>query len=311
MNQFNKRILTIGFFILIWIGIMVYAYQKNKYQNIQLKEQEKIKINNNQVIQKRIHNPETDNDIFNHINNNKKLQNYDLNNKNFFDEQISEKCGDFPCYTAQQFLDIYNDFEKELGLNYSDKNIYNAAADAYLRHIAERKGYKNRVFAHASDIIDYNQLQTRKSVRDSYIAMRDEMKKENIILHFVSGYRSADKQVSIFKRKMGQIDVSKISHGLYDEKITTVLNRSALPGYSKHHSGYAVDFGCGSDYLVYEFATTKCYEWMSKNNFENVKHFGFIPSYPNAIIRQGPDPEPWEYVWVGRGYIENYFNDLF
>ncbi len=134
--------------------------------------------------------------------------------------------------------------------------------------------------------------------------MRNEMKKNNISLHFVSGYRGADLQKNIFLRKLGNIDTSKILSGLYDKKIDKVLTRSSIPGYSKHHSGYTVDFGCGNDYLVYSFAKTDCYKWMSENNFENTKRFGFIPSYPEGVGRQGPEPEPWEFVWVGVKNIE-------
>ena len=87
--------------------------------------------------------------------------------------------------------------------------------------------------------------------------------------------------------------------GIYDEKINEVLTVSSIPGYSKHHSGYAADFGCGNDYLVYSFAETECYEWLSADNFKNSRMYGFIPSYPNNGGVQGPDPEPWEFVWVG------------
>ena len=76
--------------------------------------------------------------------------------------------------------------------------------------------------------------------------------------------------------------------------------------HKKHHSGFAVDFGCGNDYLVYEFASTDCYAWMSKNNFENTKKHGFIPSYPTDAANQGPDPEPWEFVWVPVERIREY-----
>src|SRR5690606_25521512 len=34
-------------------------------------------------------------------------------------------------------------------------------------------------------------------------------------------------------------------------------------------------------------------------NYANAKRFGFIPSYPPDGGKQGPEPEPWEFVWVG------------
>lgn len=322
MNRGNKRILIIGFFVLVWLVLVFYGYKKFKTQNVltyDFEQQDLIQVQktNNNIQENdgfekpiRIHNPEIDDDVLAYISQDKiENKNQYLNNQEqgFFDDIVLDKCGEFPCYTAKQFLDMYNSFEIYSGLNYIDKTIYDGGvADDYLRHIAENRGYKNRVFADEEDIVNYAGIMTRTNVRNSYISMRDEMKKEGILLHFVSGYRSARSQVSIFKRKMGNIVVSGIINGDYDEKITEVLNRSALPGYSKHHSGYAVDFGCGNDYLVYDFASTNCYDWMSKNNFENAKRFGFIPSYPNGTMSQGPDPEPWEYVWVGNDYIKSY-----
>ena len=40
------------------------------------------------------------------------------------------------------------------------------------------------------------------------------------------------------------------------------------------------------------------------DNFYNAKRFGFIPSYPDDLNAQGPNPEPWEFVWVGVDLIE-------
>ncbi len=210
-------------------------------------------------------------------------------------------CGDFPCFSGEEFVQLYNSFEAHNPkLQSFKKYIYNnKEADDHIRHIAELRGYRQRKFANPSELVPFAGRQTRPELRDAYINMRDAMKKDGAILHFVSAYRSSSHQRRIFQRKMGAVDVSKIPSGIYDKKIDTVLKVSSIPGYSKHHSGYAVDFGCGNDYLVYSFNTTNCYQWLSKNNFENAKRFGFIPSYPDGAEKQGPDPEPWEFVWVG------------
>ena len=57
------------------------------------------------------------------------------------------------------------------------------------------------------------------------------------------------------------------------------------------------DLGSGKDFT--DFGSTRAYEWLSSDNYLNAKRFGFIPSYPQGAGKQGPDPEPWEYVWVG------------
>lgn len=214
-------------------------------------------------------------------------------------------CGDFPCYSPQEFIDIYNRFEQERGLPFLAKYIYNnVEADEHLRILAEKRGYQRRSFADESELVSLESHRTQQEVRNAYIAMRDDMANYGIRLHFVSGYRSSTDQRGIFTDKLGLIDLHDIAEGAYDEDIDTVMTVSALPAYSKHHSGYAVDFACGNDYLVYEFAETSCYLWMSQNNFENTKRYGFIPSYPYGVDKQGPNPEPWEFVWVGSDYLK-------
>jgi len=228
-------------------------------------------------------------------------------NPPFLKEESSllRMCGDFRCYTSLEFLELYNDFESNQDLDFITKYIYqNDIADQYLRERAQERGYQSRGFARESDIVWFEGIQMRPEVRDAYIALRDEMLTDDIYLHLASGYRSSTSQRTIFKNKMGSIDIKQISTGIYDEKIDEVLAISAIPGYSKHHSGYAVDFGCGNEYLVYTFEQTNCYEWMGHNNFENIKKHGFIPSYPEGNLKQGPNPEPWEYVWVGKENIK-------
>jgi len=220
-----------------------------------------------------------------------------------------KKCGEFPCYTSDEFVQVYENFEKESGLPILPKYIYNnKKADEHIRQLAEKRGYKKRVFADETKLVSFGKYRTQPALLKNYRAMRDAMKKEGISLHFVSGYRSSSHQRRIFKNKMGNINVGRIQYGDYDEKINRALEISAIPGYSKHHSGYAVDFGCGNDYLVYSFNTTKCYEWLTKNNFENAKRFGFIPSYPKGVTKQGPNPESWEFLWVGRDRIQHFFD---
>lgn len=212
-----------------------------------------------------------------------------------------QKCGAFYCYTGEEFVELYNNFESKTKSEIQPGFIYsNKEVDNYLQDIAEALGYKKRVFADEGVLVHFENVITRPEVRDAYKRMRNEMQENNMLLHFVSGYRDSSLQRSIFQKKVAIDGIENIPAGLYDAEIYETLSRSALPGYSKHHSGYAVDFGCGNDYLVYTFAETDCYEWMSANNFENAKRFGFIPSYPEGVENQGPNPEPWEFVWIGK-----------
>jgi hypothetical protein len=105
----------------------------------------------------------------------------------------------------------------------------------------------------------------------------------------LSAYRSPDRQRTLFNGKLV---------GTSDDSINAALRWYSLPGTSKHHSGYALDF-IYPDGTFGEFRQTPAYDWLEKDNFYNAKRFGFIPSYPDDVSAQGPNPEPWEFVWVG------------
>lgn len=214
-------------------------------------------------------------------------------------------CAGYPCYDPEEFIALYDSFESQTELPFLNKYIYqNPVIDSYIRSLAESRGYQQRVFADETDIVNFAAVRTRTTVKHAYEVMRDEMAQSNIRLHLVSGYRSSTDQRRIFIEKMNITDIDAIPTGIYDNDIDQVLEVSAIPGYSKHHSGYAVDFGCGNDYLVYQFAETECYDWLSAENYKNAKRFGFIPSYPEGGGLQGPNPEPWEFVWVGEEFIK-------
>ena len=104
-----------------------------------------------------------------------------------------------------------------------------------------------------------------------------------------SAYRSPGSQRTQFNSKLA---------GTSDEAIDAALTWYSIPGTSKHHGGYALDFRY-SDGTFGEFRDTPDYAWLAADNFYNAKRFGFIPSYPDDVSDQGPNPEPWEFVWVG------------
>lgn len=71
---------------------------------------------------------------------------------------------------------------------------------------------------------------------------------------------------------------------------------------SKHHGGYAIDFRY-PDGIYGSFRWSPGIAWLAKDNFAAAKRNGFIPSYPDDVGDQGPNPEPWEFVWVGADLI--------
>jgi len=95
-----------------------------------------------------------------------------------------------------------------------------------------------------------------------------------------------------------------VAAGAADDKVNTVLITSSIPGYSKHHTGYTLDLLCGG-WEFENFKNSPCQKWIIADNYKVAKENGFIPSYPDGADIQGPDPEAWEYVWVGAERLYN------
>lgn len=130
------------------------------------------------------------------------------------------------------------------------------------------------------------------------LAMQAAAKKAGYTLSLTAAFRSVEYQRQLFVDRLNA-SAEAIAAGTADAAVNTTLERTAPPGYSRHHNGFTVDFSCGA-VGGESFLATGCYEWLSKNNFENAKNFGWIPSYPEGTHVTGPEPEAWEFVWVGR-----------
>jgi LAS superfamily LD-carboxypeptidase LdcB len=123
----------------------------------------------------------------------------------------------------------------------------------------------------------------------------------------VSGHRSVDDQRGIFLRELaarGQARIGRaysnqeIASGAADAAVNDVLRLNSIPGYSFHHTGNAVDLVAPGGSLG-GFVSSAAYRWLSAANYANAKVFGFVPSYPVGAGAIGPDPEPWEFTYVG------------
>lgn len=179
-----------------------------------------------------------------------------------------------------------------------------AAVDAYLQQKAEARGYQLRYQANESRLIALQGKRLQPEAAERLQALQAAAKKEGMNITFVSGYRSIADQRRIVVNKLGTFNREDLLAGKLDAQIESILVVSSLPGYSKHHTGYTVDLACGNTDLSNAFMQTKCYEWLSQDNFKNARAYNFIPSYPVGVERQGPDPESWEFVWVPDSYLE-------
>lgn len=169
--------------------------------------------------------------------------------------------------------------------------------DTYIRAIAETRGYERQPLANEEELSGIGGHLLEGAVIEDFRAMQGEMEELGMDLTLVSAYRSPERQREIFLHKLGEYDREELLSGELDTHIDSILSVSSIPGYSKHHSGRAIDLGCGNYELDNTFVESDCYKWLSQNDFENAGKYNFHPSYPFGVENQGPDPESWEFVW--------------
>lgn len=133
----------------------------------------------------------------------------------------------------------------------------------------------------------------KKNMRDEAAsaleAMFKKANKEGIKLFAVSGYRSYERQKTIYEgnvRAKGQAGADAVS---------------ARPGMSEHQTGLAMDLNGPSakDELQESFGDTVEGKWVAAHAYE----FGFIIRYPEGKTEQtGYTYEPWHVRYVGKQY---------
>lgn len=118
----------------------------------------------------------------------------------------------------------------------------------------------------------------------AWAAMRDAAAADGVVLEVVSAFRSVDYQRGLIERKLAA--------GL---DIDTILQVSAAPGYSEHHTGRALDLGTpGSPVLEEVFETTAAFAWLT----QHAGRYGFQLSFPRGNPH-GILYEPWHWAYVG------------
>lgn len=103
-------------------------------------------------------------------------------------------------------------------------------------------------------------------------------------LAVVSAFRSMERQAEIIRAKLRA-----------GQSIDEILEVSAFPGYSEHHTGRAVDVtGPACKPLTADFEQTAAFRWLEAH----ADAHGFRLSYPrdNAF---GYQYEPWHWCHVG------------
>ncbi len=108
--------------------------------------------------------------------------------------------------------------------------------------------------------------------------------RDGVTLQTVSGFRSVARQRRLVRRKLDR-----------GVPLASVLRVNALPGFSEHHSGCALDLTTpGAAAADPSFATTRAFEWLQAH----AGAYGFGLSYP-PDNRHGIDFEPWHWRYRG------------
>lgn len=218
---------------------------------------------------------------------------------------LAAKLGAAKQFTGQQFMDLYN------SLAYPDLQppgdapiiLGNPAADARIRQLVESRGYSLKQFA-LPPLVRVDGLELQAPAAQFWQELKAAALTDGIALKLVAAYRSVADQKSLFAEELivRGASASSIAAGQSDGAVLGAVNRVTAPGYSRHHTGYTVDIGCATP-PPGPFGSTPCFRWLSANNYAHAKAYGWIPSYPSGASKQGPLPEPWEYVWVGREHL--------
>jgi LAS superfamily LD-carboxypeptidase LdcB len=186
----------------------------------------------------------------------------------------------------------------------------NSVADDRINQIAQSRGFQLWPRADESRLVDYNSnIKLQPLAKNAFIKMQEAAKRDGVILGLVSGYRSQLDQNLIFKPRFEALEMAELggyytpeelAKGEADDLIYRAMSLTAPPGYSRHHTGYTLDLSdLSPDNTSSVFNGSKAFKWLSDNNYANARKFGFIPSYPEGLKNVGPQPEAWEYVWVG------------
>jgi len=114
-------------------------------------------------------------------------------------------------------------------------------------------------------------------------AMQAAARADGLALILLSAFRSVTRQTEIIRAKLAA-----------GRSIAEILEASAPPGFSEHHSGRAVDIGTPDHpELEIDFERTPAFAWLGRH----AGRFGFQLSYPRDNAA-GFVYEPWHWCFA-------------
>ncbi|MEN9223487.1 MAG: D-alanyl-D-alanine carboxypeptidase family protein, partial [Thermostichus sp. BF3_bins_97] len=125
-----------------------------------------------------------------------------------------------------------------------------------------------------------------REAAQAFRQMQQQAQASSVSLVPISGFRDLTVQTALFRRQIQRQGSEQAA-----------MRLSAPPGYSEHHTGYALDIGDGrhpQTHVQYSFAQTPAYAWLA----QYAPQFGFELSFPQGNP-QGVNYEPWHWRYVG------------
>ena len=157
--------------------------------------------------------------------------------------------------------------------------------------------YEEASWQELTPVFGNQNVKLRSSAAEKFNVMADAAWSANIYLVPLSGFRTLADQKYLFfevKAKRG-------------EETSQRAEVSAPPGYSEHHTGYAIDIGDArmpESHLKVSFEKTIGFQWLK----ENASNYGFELSFPKDNP-QGISYEPWHWRFVGDNHSLKTFEE--
>jgi len=132
-----------------------------------------------------------------------------------------------------------------------------------------------------------------KALLNDLTEMRKAAERDNIYLYIAAAYRTKAQQEQIFNDAVSKYVKQGNSRNV---AVNRANQTAALPGYSEHETGLAIDFSLNDTERQSEM-----WDWLSKNAYK----YGFILRYPQGREHiTGYDYEPWHYRYVGKNHAK-------
>ena len=127
---------------------------------------------------------------------------------------------------------------------------------------------------------DGRALRATPQTATSWLELQRAAASASIVIEVTSAFRSIEYQGQLIKRKLEA-----------GELLSDILKVNAIPGFSEHHTGEALDlFSPPQTPLITAFEHTAAFQWLSAH----ASNFGFFLSYPRGNP-SGFNYEPWHW----------------